>query len=74
MHQLLRQIFDVGIKRQPPPLSNKSRHFISQRLEDEVLRLFNGALAIGHVAVPGCPPAPAAIMQGILTALSATRR
>jgi Ni,Fe-hydrogenase III small subunit len=26
------------------------------------------------VAVPGCPPAPAAIIQGILTAVSAAKR
>jgi Ni,Fe-hydrogenase III small subunit len=27
-----------------------------------------------HVAVPGCPPAPTAIIQGILTAVSAAAR
>ena len=54
MEQLLKQIISVGIKTEPPPEADESLRQIKQRLGDEILRLFRGALAIRHVDAGSC--------------------
>ena len=54
MYQLLKQVFDVGIRTEPPPLPEESLRVLTQRLENEILRMFNGALAIRQVDAGSC--------------------
>ncbi len=54
MYQLLKQVFDVGIRTEPPPPPEESLRVLTQRLENEILRLFNGALAIRQVDAGSC--------------------
>jgi Ni,Fe-hydrogenase III small subunit len=54
MEQLLKQIISVGIKTEPAPQADESLRQIKQRLGDEILRLFRGALAIRHVDAGSC--------------------
>ena len=54
MEQLLKQIISVGIKTEPPPEADESLRQIKQRLGEEILRLFRGALAIRHVDAGSC--------------------
>jgi Ni,Fe-hydrogenase III small subunit len=54
MDQLLKQIIKVGIKTEPAPQADESLRQIEQRLTEEILRLFRGALAIRHVDAGSC--------------------
>jgi Ni,Fe-hydrogenase III small subunit len=54
MEQLLKQIIRVGIKTEPAPQADEALRQIQQRLGDEILRLFRGALAIRHVDAGSC--------------------
>ncbi len=54
MYQLLKQIVTVGIKTERPPQPDESLRVVGQRLAEEVLRLFNGALTIRHVDAGSC--------------------
>ena len=54
MYQLLKQIVTVGIKTERPPQPDESLRVAGQRLAEEVLRLFNGALTIRHVDAGSC--------------------
>jgi Ni,Fe-hydrogenase III small subunit len=54
MEQLLKQIISVGIKTEPAPQADESLRQIKQRLGEEILRLFRGALAIRHVDAGSC--------------------
>ncbi len=54
MEQLLKQIIKVGIKTEPAPQADEALRQVQQRLGDEILRLFRGALAIRHVDAGSC--------------------
>ena len=54
MYQLLKQIVTVGIKTEKPPAADESMRKVGQRLREEVLRLYRGALAIRHVDAGSC--------------------
>jgi Ni,Fe-hydrogenase III small subunit len=54
MFQLLRQIIRVGIKSERAPQPDESLRAVDQQLREEILRLFQGALAIRHVDAGSC--------------------
>jgi len=54
MYQLLRQIVSVGIKTEAPPPSDEALRVVSQRLQQEILGMFAGSLAIRHVDAGSC--------------------
>lgn len=54
MFQLLKQIAVVGIKTEAPPQPDDALRVTAQLLENEVLRRFQGALAIRHVDAGSC--------------------
>ena len=54
MEQLLKQIIKVGIKTEPAPQADEALRQVKQRLGEEILRLFRGALAIRHVDAGSC--------------------
>ncbi len=54
MYQLLKQIVSVGIKTEAPPQADEELRMVSQRLQQEILGLFAGSLAIRHVDAGSC--------------------
>ena len=54
MYQLLKQIAVTGIKTEPAPEPDESLRVAAQRLENEVLTRFHGALTIRHVDAGSC--------------------
>ena len=54
MYQLLKQVFDVGIRTEARPQVDESLRLAAQRLETQILRLFSGSLAIRHVDAGSC--------------------
>jgi Ni,Fe-hydrogenase III small subunit len=54
MYQLLRQVARVGIRTEAPPAPDEALRAARQALGAEVLRLFQGALAIRHVDAGSC--------------------
>ena len=54
MYQILKQIAAVGIKTEAPPGSDESLRVASQRLQEEILDVFAGSLAIRHVDAGSC--------------------
>ena len=54
MYQLLRQITRVGIKSEAPPQADEALRVLSQKLQQEILGLFAGSLAIRHVDAGSC--------------------
>jgi Ni,Fe-hydrogenase III small subunit len=54
MYKIIRQIIQSGIKTEPPPETDDALRATVQRLEDEVLKRFQGALAIRHVDAGSC--------------------
>jgi NADH:ubiquinone oxidoreductase subunit B-like Fe-S oxidoreductase len=54
MYQILKQIIHVGLKSEPPPAPDLTLRVTTDRLKDEVLRLFKGSLAIRHVDAGSC--------------------
>ena len=54
MYQLLKQVFTVGIRTEPPPPPDEALRVLAQRLENKILRQFNGALSIRHVDAGSC--------------------
>ena len=54
MYQLLKQITTVGIKTEPPPEADEALRTLAQRLQQEILGLFAGSLAIRHVDAGSC--------------------
>ena len=54
MYQLLKQIVTVGIKTEKAPRADLSLALAGQRLAEEILSLFKGALAIRHVDAGSC--------------------
>ena len=54
MLKLLRQIAAVGIKTEAPPRPDPALRAIGERLQDGILRILGGALAIRHVDAGSC--------------------
>ena len=54
MYQILKQIAKTGIVTEPPPAGDENLRVTAQRLKDEVLRWFGGALTIRHVDAGSC--------------------
>ncbi|MFO1320722.1 MAG: NADH-quinone oxidoreductase subunit B family protein [Burkholderiales bacterium] len=54
MYRILRQIARVGIVTEAPPEADDSLRVVRDRLRDEVLRAFAGALTIRHVDAGSC--------------------
>ena len=54
MYHILRQIISTGIVSEGPPGVDETLRVEDQRLRQEVLRLFGGALAIRHVDAGSC--------------------
>ncbi len=54
MYQILKQIIRTGIKTETPPQADESMRLIEQRLQQEILDVFGGALAIRQVDAGSC--------------------
>jgi Ni,Fe-hydrogenase III small subunit len=54
MYQMLKQIARVGIKTEAPPQADEALRVLSQKLQQEILGLFAGSLAIRHVDAGSC--------------------
>jgi Ni,Fe-hydrogenase III small subunit len=54
MYKILYQIFKAGIRTEPPPETDEALRATGQRLRNEVLARFRGALAIRHVDAGSC--------------------
>ncbi len=54
MYQILKQIVKTGIKTETPPQADESMRLIEQRLQQEILEAFGGALAIRQVDAGSC--------------------
>ena len=54
MYQLLKQIVVTGIKTEAPPQPDEALRVTVDRLREDVLRYFDGALTIRHVDAGSC--------------------
>lgn len=54
MYQILKQIVRTGIKTETPPQADESMRLLEQRLQQEILEVFGGALAIRQVDAGSC--------------------
>jgi len=54
MYKIIRQIIRSGIKTETPPNVDDALRCTAQRLQDEILERFGGALAIRHVDAGSC--------------------
>jgi Ni,Fe-hydrogenase III small subunit len=54
MYQILKQIIKTGIKTEPAPQADESMRLDTQRLQQEILDVFGGALAIRMVDAGSC--------------------
>ena len=54
MYQILKQIIKTGIKTEHPPQADESMRLIEQRLQQEILDVFGGALSIRQVDAGSC--------------------
>jgi Ni,Fe-hydrogenase III small subunit len=54
MYQILKQIIKTGIKTETPPQTDESMRHVEQRLQQEILDAFGGALAIRQVDAGSC--------------------
>jgi Ni,Fe-hydrogenase III small subunit len=54
MYQILKQIVKTGIKTETPPQADESMRLVEQRLQQEILDAFGGALAIRQVDAGSC--------------------
>jgi Ni,Fe-hydrogenase III small subunit len=54
MYQILKQIFKTGIKTEAAPQADESMRLDAQRLQQEILDVFGGALAIRMVDAGSC--------------------
>ncbi len=54
MYQILKQIYKTGIKTETPPQADEAMRAVTQRLQQEILEAFGGALAIRQVDAGSC--------------------
>ncbi len=54
MFQLIRQIIRTGLKTEAPPRPDEALRVGTQRLHEDILRVFGGALNIRHVDAGSC--------------------
>jgi Ni,Fe-hydrogenase III small subunit len=54
MYQILKQIVKTGIKTEAPPPADESMRLTAQRLQQDILDVFGGALAIRFVDAGSC--------------------
>lgn len=54
MYQILKQIIKTGIKTETPPQADEAMRHVEQRLQQEILDAFGGALAIRQVDAGSC--------------------
>lgn len=54
MYQLIKQILKTGIKTEPAPQPDEAMRVDTQRLQQEILRVFGSALNIRHVDAGSC--------------------
>ena len=54
MYQLIKQIIKTGIKTEAAPLPDETMRVDTQRLNEEILRVFGSALNIRHVDAGSC--------------------
>jgi Ni,Fe-hydrogenase III small subunit len=54
VYRILKQIAVTGIKTEPPPEPDEALRVVSDRLREDVLRHFGGALTIRHVDAGSC--------------------
>jgi Ni,Fe-hydrogenase III small subunit len=54
MYQILKQIVITGIKTEAPPQPDEALRVTAERLREDVLRCFDGALTIRHVDAGSC--------------------
>lgn len=54
MYQILKQIVKTGIKSETPPQADESMRAVEQRLQQEILDVFGGALSIRQVDAGSC--------------------
>jgi Ni,Fe-hydrogenase III small subunit len=54
MYQILKQIIKTGIKTETPPQTDEAMRLVEQRLQQEILDVFGGALAIRQVDAGSC--------------------
>lgn len=54
MYKIILQVIRSGIRTEPPPAADEALRVIAQRLQNEVLERFHGALAIRHVDAGSC--------------------
>lgn len=54
MYQLIKQIIKTGIKTEAAPLPDEALRVDTQRLHEEILRVFGSALNIRHVDAGSC--------------------
>jgi Ni,Fe-hydrogenase III small subunit len=54
MYQILKQIAITGIKTEAPPQPDEALRVTAERLREDVLRCFDGALTIRHVDAGSC--------------------
>jgi Ni,Fe-hydrogenase III small subunit len=54
MYQILKQIIKTGIKTETPPQTDEAMRHVAQRLQQEILDAFGGALAIRQVDAGSC--------------------
>jgi Ni,Fe-hydrogenase III small subunit len=54
MYQILKQIVKTGIKTETPPQADEAMRLVEQRLQQEILDVFGGALSIRQVDAGSC--------------------
>jgi len=54
MYQILKQIYKTGLKTEAAPQADEAMRAVTQRLQQEILDAFGGALAIRMVDAGSC--------------------
>jgi len=54
MYQILKQIIKTGVRTEAPPHADEAMRLVEQRLQQEILDVFGGALAVRMVDAGSC--------------------